>query len=59
MIKDGVQDLNSVTCGTFQLYFYANENSKTEDQTRRNKRAIETSLNELFVLNDRKQMRRQ
>ena len=59
MIKDWVQDLNSVSCGTFQPHFYANENSKTEDQTRRNKRAIETLLNELFVLNDRKQMRRQ
>ena len=52
MIEDWVQDLNSVTCGTFQLYFYANENSKTEDQTRLNKRTIETLLNELFVLND-------
>ena len=45
------------TCGTFQLYFYSNlfnpdGNSKIQNKTRLNKRAIETLLNELFAFND-------
>ena len=57
MVEDRVQDLNSVTCGIFQIYFYNNlfnpdENSKIQDKARLNKNAIETLLNELFVLND-------
>ena len=52
-----MQDLNSVTCGVFQIYFYDNlfnpdENSKIKNKKRLNKRTIETLLNELFVLND-------
>ena len=57
MVEDRVQNLNSVTCGIFQIYFYNNlfnpdENSKIQDKARLNKNAIETLLNELFVLND-------
>ena len=57
MEEDRVQDINSVTCGIFQIYFYSNlfnpnENSKIKDKKRPNKRTIETLLNELFVLDD-------
>ena len=57
MVKDRVQDLNSVTCGISQLYFYDNlfnpdESSKIQNKARLNKRTIETLLNELFVLDD-------
>ena len=57
MVEDRVQDLNSVTCGIFQLNLYdnllnPNENSKIQGKTRFNKRTIETLLNELFVLGD-------
>ena len=57
MVEDRVQDLNSVTCGVFQIYFYDNlfnpdENSKIQNKKWLNKKTIETSLNELFVLDD-------
>ena len=57
MVKDRVQDLNSVTCGIFQKYFYNNlfnpeENSTIQDKKWLNKRTIETLLNELLVLDD-------
>ena len=57
MVEDQVQNLNSVTCGIFQIYFYDNlfnpdENSKIQNKKRFNKKTIETFLNELFVLND-------
>ena len=57
MVEDRVQNLNSATCGIFQLYFYNNlfdpdENSKIQDKTWLNKKTIETLLNELFVLED-------
>ena len=57
VVEDRVQDLNSVTCGIFQLYFYDNlfnpdKNSKIQNKTRLNKRTIETLLNELFVLDN-------
>ena len=57
MLEDRVQDLNSVTCSKFQLYFYnnlfnPNENSKIQDKAKLNKRTIEILLNELFVLDD-------
>ena len=52
-----VENLDSVTCGIFQLYFYNNifnpeKNSKIQDKTKLNKRTIETLLNKLFVLNN-------
>ena len=52
-----MQDLNSVTCGIFQLYFSdnlfnPNENGRIQDKAKINKRTIEILLNELFVLDD-------
>ena len=57
MVEDGVQDLDSSTCGIFQLYFYDNlfnpdKNSKIQDKARLNKKMIETLLNEHFILNN-------
>ena len=57
MVEDRVQDLDSSTCGIFQLYFYDNlfnpdENSKIQDKARLNKKMIETLLNEHFILNN-------
>ena len=57
MVEDRVQDLNSVTCGIFQKYFYNNlfnpdENSTIQDKKWLNKRTIETLLIELFVLDN-------
>ena len=67
MVEDRVQDLNSSTCGIFQLYFYdnlfnPNENSKIQGNTKLTKRTIETLLYELFPLdnkNNNKQKREQ
>ena len=55
MVEDRVQDLNSATCGIFQLYFYdnlfnPNEKSKIQGKANLNTKIIETLLNELFVL---------
>ena len=57
MVEDRVQNLNSATCGIFQLYFYdnlfnPNEISKIQDKAKLNKKTIETLLNELFVLDN-------
>ena len=57
MVQDGVQDLNFVICGVFQIYFYynlfnPNKNSKIQDKRQLNKKTIETLLNELFVLDN-------
>ena len=56
MVEDRVQDLDSSTCGIFQLYFYnffnPDENSKMQDKTKLNKKTIETLLNEIFVLDN-------
>ena len=57
MVEDRVQDLTSVTCSIFQIYFYgnlfnSNENSKIQNKKRPNKRTIETLLNELLVLDN-------
>ena len=59
MVEDKIQDLNSVTCGIFQIYFYDNlfnpdENSKKEDKNQLNKRTIKNLSNERFVLADQK-----
>ena len=53
VVEDKVQDLNSVTCGVFQINFYnnlfnPNKNSKIQDKKRLNKRTTETLLNEHF-----------
>ena len=57
MVEDRVQDLDSSTCGIFQLYFYDNifnpdENSKVQDKDKVNKKTIEALLNEIFALDD-------
>ena len=57
MVEDRVQDLNFVTCGIFQSYFYNNlfntdENSERQNKMRLNKRTIEILLDELLVLDD-------
>ena len=58
MVEDRLQDLDSATCGIFQIYFYENlfnpdENSKLQGETKLNKKTVEILLNELFTLNDR------
>ena len=57
MVEDRVQNLDSVTCNIFQLYFYdnlfnPNKNSKIQHKARLNKRTIEILLNERYVLDD-------
>ena len=58
MVEDRLQDLDSSTCGIFQLYFYDSlfsprENSKIQNNTRlTKKKPAETLLNEIFVLNN-------
>ena len=57
MVGDRTKNLDSVTCGILQLYFYynlfnPNKKSKIQDKAKLNKKAIETLLNELFVLHD-------
>ena len=57
IVEDRVQDLDSSTCSIFYLYFYDNlfnsdKNRKIQDKTKLNKKAIETLLNELFVLDN-------
>ena len=52
-----LQDLDSSTCGMFQLHFYdnlfnPNENSKIQNDTKLTKRPVETLLNELFTLDN-------
>ena len=57
MVEDRLQDLDSSTCGMFQLHFYdnlfnPNENSKIQNDTKLTKRPVETLLNELFTLDN-------
>ena len=57
VVEDRIQDLDSTTCGIFQLYFYENlfnpdKNNKTQNETKLKKAAVETLLNELFSLDD-------
>ena len=58
MVEDRIQDLDSATCGIFQLYFYENlfnpdKNSKIQNESKFKKSTVETLLNELFSLDDR------
>ena len=60
VVEGRIQDLDSVNCGIFQIYFYDNlfspdKNSKIQNKTKRNKKAIEILLNELFVLDNQQQ----
>ena len=57
MVEDRLQDLDSSACGIFQLYFYDNllnpdKNSKTQGNTKLNKKTVEALLDELFALDD-------
>ena len=58
MVEDRIQDLDSATCGIFQLYFYENlfnpdKISKIQNESKLKKSTVETLLNELFSLDDR------
>ena len=60
MVEDRIQNLNSVTSGIFQIYFYDNLfnddlNSKIPNKKQSTKNTIEILLNELFVLDDQQQ----
>ena len=55
MVDDCLQDLESDTCGIFQLYFYTNlflpkENIKIINNAKLTKKTISTLLNEIFTL---------
>ena len=50
MVEDRIQDLDFVTCGIFQIYFYENKNSSIQGETKLKKTTVEKLLNELFSL---------
>ena len=57
MVEDSVQDLDSATCGIFQIYSYENlfnpdKNSSIQGETKLKKSTVEKVLNELFSLED-------
>ena len=57
-VEDRIQDLDSATCGIFQIYFYYNffnpgKNSKIQGDTKLTKKTVETLLNELFSLDNK------
>ena len=59
-MEDRIKDLDFVTFGIFQIYFYDNlfnpdRNSKIQNKTKLIKKTIETLLNQLFVLDDQEQ----
>ena len=63
MVEDRVQDLDSVTCGIFHIYFYDNlfypgQNSKIQDEKRLNKKTIEFYSRNCLFLRIRKQMKK-
>ena len=58
MVEDRLQELDSSTCGVFQIYFYENlfnppDDSKIQEETKLNNKTVEILLNELFSLDDR------
>ena len=58
VVEDRTQDLDSTTCGIFQLCFYENlfnpdKNSKIQNESKLKNTTVETLLNELFSLDDR------
>ena len=58
MLENRIQDLHTVTCGIFQVYFYENLFNPTKTakyKTKLNKKTIEILLNELFILDDQQQ----
>ena len=57
MVEDRLQDLDSATCGIFQIYFYENlfnpdKNSSIQNDENLRKSTVEKLLNELFTLED-------
>ena len=55
-----MQDLDTITCGIFEIYFYDNlfnrdKSSKIQNKTKLNKKTIEILLNGMLVLNDQQQ----
>ena len=63
MVDDCLQDLESDTCGIFQLYFYTNlflpkEDSEIVNNSKLTMKTITTLLNELFVLDINENERR-
>ena len=63
MVDDCLQDLNSDTCGIFQLYFYTNlvvpqANSKIVNNKQLTMKTISVLLNEIFVLDINQNERR-
>ena len=55
-----MQDLDTVTCSIFEIYFYDNlfnpdKSSKIQNKAKLNKKTIEILLNGLLVLNDQQQ----
>ena len=55
MLEDRLQDLESSTCGIFQIYFYhklfdPGKDSGVNDETKPTKKTVETLLNEIFTL---------
>ena len=63
MVDDCLQNLESDTCGLFQLYFYVNlflpeKNSKILSNKNLTISTIQTLLNEIFVLDINKNERR-
>ena len=60
MVKDRIQDFDSVTCSNFRIYFYKNlfnpnQSRKIQNKTKLNTKTMETLLNEIFVLDNQKQ----
>ena len=58
VVEDRIQDLDSSTCGIFQLYFYENlfnpgKSSKIQNESKLKKTTVETLLNKLFSLDER------
>lgn len=53
MVEDRIQDLSSITCSIFQIYFY--DNLFNPGKRKPNKKTIETLVNELLVLHDQEQ----
>ena len=58
MVEDRIQDLNSSTCGIFQLHFYENlfnpdKNSRIQNDSKLKKSTVKMLLNELFSLNEK------
>ena len=56
-MKDQIEDLDSITCGIFQIYFYNNlfnpdVDSKIQNKNKLTKATVEIILNELFVLDN-------